>query len=89
MVMKLAIVVVASSCLAAHEASAFITTPRPSSIATHLPALPGVDEVATDGFMKQLGHASQLIPLLHPRDGKELSVDETNDLRDVLFRQLR
>lgn len=88
--MKLAIVVVASSCLAAHEASAFITTPRPSSIATkNLQALPGVDQVATDGFMKQLGHASQLIPLLHPQDGKELSVDETNDLRNVLFRQLR
>lgn len=88
--MKLAIVVVVvSSCLAAHEASAFSTTPRPSSIPTNLQALPGVDQVATDGFMKQLGHASQLIPLLHPHDGKELSVDETNDLRDVLFRQLR
>jgi hypothetical protein len=85
--MKLAIVIVALSCLAAHEASAFMTTHRPSSIASNLQALPGVDQVATDGFMKQLGHASQLI--LHPQDGKELSIDETNDLRHVLFRQLR
>jgi hypothetical protein len=89
MMMKLAIVIVALSCLAAHEASAFMTTHRPSSIASNLQALPGVDQVATDGFMKQLGHASQLIPLLHPQDGKELSIDETNDLRHVLFRQLR
>jgi hypothetical protein len=58
MVMKLAIVVVASSCLAAHKVSAFITTPRPSTIASNLQALPGIDQVATDGFMKQLGHAS-------------------------------
>lgn len=54
----------------------------------HLPAFPDVNQVATDGFMKQLGHASQLIPLLHPQDGKALSDDETNYLRDVLFRQL-
>ena len=86
--MKLAFIVVASSCLGAHKVSAFMTTPRPVVIMAHLPAFPDVNQVATDGFMKQLGHASQLIPLLHPQDGKALSDDETNYLRDVLFRQL-
>ena len=38
--------------------------------------------------MKQLGHTSQIIPLLHPKgDGKTLSEEETSALSAVLSRQ--
>jgi hypothetical protein len=45
-------------------------------------------QVSTDGFMKQLGHASQIIPLLHPQEeGKTPSEEETSALPAVLSRQ--
>lgn len=61
----------------------------PHSLAvSHLMALPSVDNVSTDGFMKQLGHASQIIPLLHPQEkGKTPSEEETSALPAVLSRQ--
>jgi hypothetical protein len=38
--------------------------------------------------MKQLGHASQIIPLLHPRGDEELSEEEKSALSVLLSRQL-
>mmetsp|Transcript_20995 Transcript_20995/g.50618 ORF Transcript_20995/g.50618 Transcript_20995/m.50618 type:complete len:228 (+) Transcript_20995:53-736(+) len=71
------------------HADAFITAPHPL-VFSRLSAMPTVDDVSTDDFMKQLGHASQLIPLLHPKlqrgDG-ELSDEESAALLEVLSRQ--
>ncbi|KAL3790118.1 hypothetical protein ACHAW5_007725 [Stephanodiscus triporus] len=53
----------------------------------HLMALPSIDNVSTDGFMKQLGHASLIIPLLHQEDS-ETSDEEKSALSEVLCRQL-
>jgi hypothetical protein len=38
--------------------------------------------------MRQLGHTSQIIPLLHPEDGATLSEAELDSLREVLNKQL-
>lgn len=54
-----------------------------------LSALPTANDVSSDDFMKQLGHASQIIPLLHPQDGDELlTEDESASLLELLSRQL-
>ena len=37
--------------------------------------------------MKQLGHASQIIPLLHPENDAQISDEESAALSDVLSRQ--
>jgi len=44
-------------------------------------------KVSTDDFMKQLGHASQIIPLLHPKDDDE-QIMSNDDLSQLLSRQL-
>ncbi|KAL3826833.1 hypothetical protein ACHAXA_005675 [Cyclostephanos tholiformis] len=70
-----------------HQVSSFMVASHSSSVSC-LMALPSVHQVSTDAFMKQLGHASQIIPLLHPQeDGKTLSDDETSALSAVLSRQ--
>ena len=45
-------------------------------------------QVSTDDFMKQLGHASQIIPLLHPQEDDTISEEESSALSEVLTRQL-
>ena len=51
-------------------------------------ALPSVHQVSTDTFMRQLGHASQIIPLLQPHeDGDAPSDEEISALSAVLSRQ--
>mmetsp|Transcript_50369 Transcript_50369/g.107274 ORF Transcript_50369/g.107274 Transcript_50369/m.107274 type:complete len:243 (+) Transcript_50369:128-856(+) len=82
-----------------YHASAFTAAaPRPFALANRpsgertatrpshgLAALPTADEVSTDDFMKQLGHASNIIPLLHPA-GDDNEVESTS-LLEVLSRQ--
>lgn len=59
-----------------------------SSRSTGLAALPTVNDVGADDFMKQLGHASQIIPLLHPQEGDDgVSDEESAALLEVLCRQ--
>ena len=50
-------------------------------------ALPTTAQVSTDDFMKQLGHASQIIPVLHPEDGSSPSEEESAALLEVLEKQ--
>ena len=38
--------------------------------------------------MKQLGHASQIIPLLHPRGNDNMTEDESASVLEILSRQL-
>mmetsp|Transcript_38965 Transcript_38965/g.81903 ORF Transcript_38965/g.81903 Transcript_38965/m.81903 type:complete len:255 (+) Transcript_38965:106-870(+) len=53
-----------------------------------LAALPTAEDVSTDDFMKQLGHASQIIPLLHPHTSdKEMNEEESASLLEILSRQ--
>mmetsp|Transcript_41822 Transcript_41822/g.76434 ORF Transcript_41822/g.76434 Transcript_41822/m.76434 type:complete len:260 (+) Transcript_41822:98-877(+) len=59
-----------------------------SSQSHGLAALPTANDVSTDDFMKQLGHASQIIPLLHPQGDNEMTEDESASLLEVLSRQL-
>ncbi|KAK1740225.1 hypothetical protein QTG54_009175 [Skeletonema marinoi] len=50
-------------------------------------ALPTTTQVSNDDFMKQLGHASQIIPVLHPEDGSSPSEEESAVLLEVLQKQ--
>ena len=80
----------ASQCCSWHV-SAFTTVHNNLRPLSHLSVLPTVNNVSTDDFMKQLGHASQLLPLLHPQDGDngdgtQLISDEM--LQDILSQQL-
>ena len=55
---------------------------------TSLRLLPTEESVKNDEFMQQLGHASQIIPLLHPEEGDEISPENVENLKCVLARQL-
>lgn len=44
-------------------------------------------QVSADDFMKQLGHASRIIPLLHPEGDDELTEEEHASLLPILSSQ--
>lgn len=74
-----------------HESSAFVAT-TPSASTTRrfrqiMSALPTADQVSTDDFMKQLGHASQIIPILHPDNEGGSSDDESAEVLQLLTKQ--
>jgi hypothetical protein len=74
------------------ESSAFVATTQSASTTRRpfrqiMSALPTADQVSTDDFMKQLGHASQLIPILHPDDEGGLSDDESAEVLQLLTKQ--
>ena len=57
-----------------------------SPVASHYISAILLCKVSTDDFMKQLGHASQIIPLIHPQEGDApMSYDA---LLELLTRQL-
>ncbi len=74
-----------------HESSAFVATTHSASTTRRpfrqISALPTADQVSTDDFMKQLGHASQLIPILHPDNEDGLSDDESAEVLQLLTKQ--
>ena len=55
---------------------------------TSLRVLPTEDSVKNDAFMQQLGHASQIIPLLSPEEGDVMSPEDEENLKSVLAQQL-
>jgi len=73
----------------ASKASAF--SPLSFAAATRpliqMSALPTAAQVSTDDFMKQLGHASRIIPVLHPEDGSSPSQAELAALLKLLTKQ--
>ena len=77
------------SIIAKHNASsAFVAlSPAAARPFNHMNALPTTAQVSTDDFMKQLGHASQIIPVLHPEDGSSPSEEESAALLEVLSQQ--
>lgn len=59
-----------------------------SSSSSSSSLLPTVDDVSADDFMKQLGHASRIIPLLHPHpitEEEEGADDDDNAPSDALL----
>lgn len=87
--MKNALLLLLPSIIAKHNASAFVarsqTATRPGR---HIvSALPTTAQVSTDDFVKQLGHASQIIPVLHPEDGSSPSEEESAALLELLQKQ--
>lgn len=75
--------------LAKQNASAFVARSPPAarSIRSNMKALPTKIQVSNDDFMKQLGHASQIVPFLHPRDGSSPSEEESAAVSEVLCKQ--
>jgi len=71
------------------SASAFVAlSPAATRPGSHsISALPTTAQVSTDDFMKQLGHASQIIPVLHPEDGSSPSGEQSAALLEVLQKQ--
>ena len=65
----------------------FVSSPARPCNHKIMNALPTAAQVSNDDFMKQLGHASQIIPVLHPEDGSSMSEDESALLLDVLSKQ--
>lgn len=61
---------------------------RFASTSLHSNLLPTEESVKNDEFMQQLGHASQIIPLLHPEEGDEVSPENEENLKSVLAQQL-
>jgi hypothetical protein len=78
-----------STIVAKHNASAFVTrSPAAArSSLSNMSALPTTAQVSNDDFMKQLGHASQIIPFLHPEDGSSPSEEESAALLEVISKQ--
>ncbi len=88
--MRNALLLLLPSIIAKNNASAFVA--RSASMArpiSHnvMSALPTKAQVSNDDFMKQLGHASQIIPILHPEDGSSPSEEESAALLEVLQKQ--
>ncbi len=87
--MRNALLLLLPSIIAKHNASAFvarsISMARP--ISHTMSALPTTAQVSNDDFMKQLGHASQIISVLHPEDGSSLPEEESAALLEVLQKQ--
>ena len=65
-----------------------IASENRSATSTSLRVLPTEDNVKNDAFMQQLGHASQIIPLLHPEEGDVMSPEDEENLKSVLAQQL-
>ena len=96
--MKIAHSLLLFSALSSLQVSAFTRVvhnnqhwQRPSILTTttsHLNALPTIENVSTDDFMKQLGHASQLIPLLHPQEDNNNGESDTQSISDDMLQDI-
>ncbi|KAL9185761.1 hypothetical protein ACHAXT_003538 [Thalassiosira profunda] len=96
--MRLALLALLAAYAGRRPASAFLAWPSVHRLhaegcafrwrSSGLAALPTASDVSTDDFMKQLGHASQIIPLLHPEGGESISDEDSAAMLEVLSRQL-